>query len=156
MTANQFTVKRDDAGKRYQLEGSITEASDFKPILDGAADGVVLDLGGIERINSCGVREWIHLLEALEKKGAHPVLENCAVSMVRQFNMIETATRGATVRSVMLPYFCPACDDERAIACAVDPLQKTTAPEEAACPKCGAAMEFDDSPEAYFAFHKPR
>jgi hypothetical protein len=156
MSGNQFTVKEDGGGARYELQGSITEAADFKAIVDGAKDGVVLDLGGVERINSCGVREWIHLLEALDKKGAHPVLENCAVPMVRQFNMIETATRGAVVKSVMLPYFCPACDDERAVAHAVDPLQKAAAPDEAACPKCSGAMEFDDSPDAYFAFHKPR
>jgi anti-anti-sigma regulatory factor len=133
------------------VTGAITEHSDFKPALERASGTVVVDLKGVERVNSYGVREWIAFMKALADKTAHVVLDQVSIPMVRQMNMIPQVRHRAEVRTIFAPYYCDDCDDERAIALAAG---ATTAPEHAACPKCGAQMEFDDVQPAYFAFLK--
>jgi hypothetical protein len=50
-----------------------------------------------------------------------------------------------------VPFICSKCDEEHTL---VFDAQKCRAPvlEGQRCPACGAALEFDDVPESYFAF----
>ena len=52
---------------RVQLVGEISENCDFAQLLGecGSTD-VILDLAEVRRINSCGVREWINFVRALD------------------------------------------------------------------------------------------
>jgi hypothetical protein len=143
-------VERDEGGVRVTLVGTITEASDFAPILERASGRVRVDLAGIRRINSSGIREWLRFVEALS--AAHEVvLERCPAAFVQQLNMIANMAGGGRVASVFLPYQCASCDASRDVLLALGggaPVIADSVP----CSACGGAMEFDDIQDAYLAF----
>ncbi len=153
---NDLVVQQttDDAVVTAVLSGSITEFSSFVSIIDGlpppqngARAKVVIDLGGIEHINSCGVREWINFLKTLEKMQVPVELWRCSVPMVRQMTMIPSMRGAAHLGSVLLPYYCSACDDDRVLL--IDIPSAEGIHDEAPCPVCNSAMEFDDNVSAY-------
>lgn len=150
-TTSTNAVSTSDRGDERLVAvcGAITEAADFSAALAPGPRRVVVDLSGVDRVNSFGVREWIRFLKALKDVGVGYALDGVSVPMVRQMNMIPQARGGAEVRAIFAPYYCPACDDERALRLAAG---ARSAPAHASCPTCGAQMEFDDVPEAYFAF----
>ena len=146
-----WQVERNGNQVRFRFSGEITENSNFAPLLRDGADEIVLDLAGIERINSCGVREWLNFVGLLAKGGHTLVMERCSVPIVHQLNMVSNFRGGAEVRSVYAPYLCGKCDQEGSKLIELD-KGGTVALKPELCPSCGANMEFDDLPEAYFAF----
>ena len=145
---------REDGATWIGLSGEITENSDFAPILGKISNLAVFDLSDVNRINSCGVREWIHFVTSIGQAGKRLVLERCSVPFVHQLNMITNFAGQAEIHSIFAPYFCPACGSEaaRVVDLRTDaPVNLGDAP---ACEKCGTAMEFDDMPESYLTFRK--
>lgn len=139
-----------DAEMQVVLTGKITEHTPLAPL--GAAipvGRVVLDLAGIQGINSLGCREWLSLMRLLEQKGVDVVLDRCSVPIVHQLLMIFGFEGKGTVRSVHAPYLCRACgaDHERLISLEAD--LEPGALESEICSRCGAVAELDDLPENY-------
>lgn len=141
-------------GWLVRVSGAITEQADFRA-LTGLAETAPLrlDLAGVEQINSCGVREWIHFVRRLSSL-PHPFeLVGCSPAIVRQINMISNFCGSGTVRSVLLPYYCEPCGHEEMRM--LDLPARGTKPDIEqiiACGKCGASAEFDDLPDAYLTF----
>ncbi len=145
-----WETRSEDGWTLMSIGGAITEASDFAPLLERATDKVRVDLGGLRRINSSGVREWIRFVTALSE-AREVVLERCAVPFVQQLNMIANMAGAARVASIMLPYYCADCDDERTILSTIGD-DGVDIPEEPPCPDCHKPMEFDDIVETYAGF----
>jgi len=116
--------------------------------------GVLIDLANIERINSCGVRDWIRFAQRLEAAGNALYLLRCSPVVVAQLNMVRNfcGEKGQVV-SFQAPYFCPNCDEERTETFPATNVGAGTSPD-AICPVCKSQMEFDDLPDLYFAFAK--
>jgi len=58
-----------------KLAGVIDEDNELSELVDKIPNGTaVIDLGEIERINSCGVRDWVNWLSKLEGNGTRSVL----------------------------------------------------------------------------------
>ncbi|MBI1947885.1 MAG: hypothetical protein HYS27_19500 [Deltaproteobacteria bacterium] len=148
-TASQVTVSDEGEGRLVTVRGAITEATDFTAALSAGPKRVTVELSGVDRVNSFGVRGWIRFVKALSDAGVACTLDGVSVAMVRQMNMIPQARGGAAVRTIYAPYYCEQCDDERALTLAAG---ATSAPEQATCPSCGGVMEFDDVQATYFAF----
>lgn len=143
----------------WLLTGSIDETSQLAELLGRAQHGrLVLDLGGVQFINSLGVRDWIRMqAEAIKQ---HIAIDLLRVSepLVHQLNMI-IATRGnAHVASFYAPYACDACGREESLLIDADAnaasLAQLVAPPQP-CPECTAPMAFNDFPERYFSFLVP-
>jgi anti-anti-sigma regulatory factor len=145
----KFSVEEQSDATRVILSGDISEETDFEPILQ-IAGPIVLDLAGISRINSCGVREWINFVVHLRQGGRQLILERCAPVVVTQLNTIYNFTGGGQVRSVLGPYYCPACDREEYHL--IDLTASETVPDQIPCPDCEAGMEFEDLQDQYLAF----
>jgi ABC-type transporter Mla MlaB component len=135
---------------RVTLVGDITEQSNLRALLAQLSTPVTLNLSGIRRINSAGLREWIDFAEALRQKVNRVVLDRCSVAFVHQLNMIEGFSGGAVIQSVFAPYFCGACSSEHSELVDLSGASVTLA-DTMTCPKCGGSMEFDDVPE-YLSF----
>jgi ABC-type transporter Mla MlaB component len=137
------------------VSGELTERSDFKPLLAELKGITRLDLEGISRINSCGVREWIYFVRDAEKAGYKLTLVHCSVAFVQQLNMISNFAGKATIESVMAPFACASCKAEAAFE--VDLTEDPFAQVRGAriCPACEGTMEFDDLEESYFSFLEP-
>lgn len=136
------------------LSGCITEEADFQPIFGMNAGQLLrIDLADIERINSCGVREWIHFVSQLSRDGANYELARCSPSIVRQLNMISNFKGSGTVHSVMLPYYCSECQHEVHRTFEISGSgEQPTIDDTLPCPKCGAVAEFDDITDTYLGF----
>ena len=110
----------------------------------------VFDVAGVRSFTSSGVQGWLDFLHALQLAGCRPIFERCSPAIVKQTMSIHDFLCGGAVRSVVVPYVCPACEAE-----ATDELVIGAAPPVLAtarrCP-CGADMELDDLPDVYRAF----
>lgn len=135
------------------LKGGITEESDFQSLIDVAPMPLMIDLGAIEQINLCGVREWINFVRAIDKRNSGLELLNCSPAIVRQLNMISNFKGNGVVRSVLAPYYCDHCEQDALKPIALESMHKPAEIDETLpCPSCGETMAFDDIPNAYLEF----
>jgi hypothetical protein len=108
----------------------------------------------VDRINSCGVRDWVNWISAVEEKGFKVVLIRCSPSIVTQINLVTNFVGGAIVHSFQAPYYCPSCDREYLKLIETESLmgQRPVRAPSFRCSECGGVLDFDDIEESYFAF----
>jgi anti-anti-sigma regulatory factor len=137
-----------------KLGGVIDEDNDLTTLVDRIPTGTaVIDLGEIERINSCGVRDWVNWLSKLEHNGTRSVLVECSPAIVAQINLVNNFTGSGVVKSFYVPYFCSECDEEKVLLVeAADMGPPPHEPPTCRCDECDLVMDFDDMPDSYFAF----
>jgi len=148
----EWVVEGGGTELRVKIRGSVDEFSEFAPLLSELADKthVRLDLSDIERINSCGVREWVNFMRAIPAQ-LNVQLERCSPPMVSQINMIANFVGTARVASVEAPFVCGACGHEEDVLLSVEAGTVPSVTEQR-CSKCGDATELDDFEESYFGF----
>jgi anti-anti-sigma regulatory factor len=145
---------RDDVAY-VKLSGVIDEDNELAELTERIGQGTtVIDLGEIERINSCGVRDWVNWLGKIEKGGAKPVLVECSPAIVAQINLVNNFTGNGVVKSFFAPYFCPSCDLEKVLLVETQEMLSQDRPKAPTCrcDECDGVMDFDDMEESYFAF----
>jgi len=137
-----------------KLGGVIDEDNELSDLVEKIPTGTaVIDLGEIERINSCGVRDWVNWLAKLETYGTRSVLVECSPAIVAQINLVNNFTGSGAVKSFYVPYFCPECDEEKVLLVeASDMGPPPHEPPTCRCDECDLVMDFDDMPDSYFAF----
>ena len=121
----------------------------------GAMRTVVLNVSGMTRMTSFGVRQWLKAMDALPKTITDLYLLGCPTFFVDQLNMVLNFGGAGKVLTVVAPHTCPSCGVESGET--VDVLAERAAlakgglPEKE-CARCGGKLEFDETPESYFAF----
>ncbi|HUH04835.1 MAG TPA: hypothetical protein VML75_22715, partial [Kofleriaceae bacterium] len=137
-----------------KLSGVIDEDNELTDLVDKIPAGTaVIDLGEVERINSCGVRDWVNWLTKIESNSGDVVLVECSPAIVAQINLVNNFTGNGVVKSFYVPYFCPECDEEKVLLCeAADMGPPPHEPPTCRCDECDLVMDFDDMPDSYFAF----
>src|SRR5262245_47550463 len=150
----QASVHHRDDLSFVKLAGVIDEDNELTELTDKIHGGtVVIDLREVERINSCGVRDWVNWLGRVESKNIEIVLVECSPAIVAQINLVNNFTGNGVVKSFYVPYFCPECDEEKVLLC--ETADMGPPPHEAPicrCDECDLVMDFDDMPDSYFAF----
>lgn len=123
--------------------------------VSGEARNVIINVTGMARMTSFGVRQWLKSIEALPKTISNLYLLGCPTFFVDQLNMVLNFGAQATVLTVIAPYTCPSCGVESGETIDVltdrDVLVRGGVPEKD-CTRCGGKLEFDETPESYFAF----
>ncbi len=114
---------------------------------------ILVHMAKVERINSCGVRDWVRWLQSLEAQGNTVHLIQCSPVVISQVNMVRNfcGDRGHVV-SFQSPYFCETCDREHREVFLTNALGPQPTAPVALCENCGEPMQFDDLEESYFAF----
>jgi anti-anti-sigma regulatory factor len=150
----QASVQHRGDMSYVKLGGVIDEDNELGDLVDKIPNGTaVIDLGEIERINSCGVRDWVNWLSKLETQGTRSVLVECSPAIVAQINLVNNFTGNGAVKSFYVPYFCPECDEEKVLLVeATDMGPPPHEPPTCRCDECDLVMDFDDMPDSYFAF----
>ena len=155
-----FQYKREQRGDCTVLflSGVINERTDLNGLfedLDG--DTLVINLKGIARINSCGVRDWVNAAKPLSDRFKIQY-EECSRAIVEQLNMIVNFLNSGKIVSFFAPYYCDACDQEHEMLIVIgdhfpdhDVLDDPEAPD-FDCPGCGKTMEFNEDEEKYLSF----
>jgi anti-anti-sigma regulatory factor len=150
----QAAVHQKDDVTYAKLGGVIDEDNELVELTDRISPGmVVIDLADIDRINSCGVRDWVNWLTRIERNGARVVLVECSPSIVSQINLVNNFTGNGVVKSFYAPYFCPNCEREKVLL--VEANELPPPPHRAPicrCDECDGVMDFDDMEDSYFAF----
>lgn len=141
-------IKND--GTLVLLKGRLTEESDFAPLLRQLKGTVTLNLAGMMRINSSGVRQWVNFMRDVPAD-VTVWLDKCPVAFVNQINMISTFLGHAVVRTMFVPCLCPKCESSQEVEVDVSSGKRPTLALPP-CPDCGAPTEADVLEDEYFAF----
>ncbi|AKJ02761.1 serine/threonine protein kinase [Archangium gephyra] len=116
---------------------------------------LIVDLGQVERISSFGVRRWIEFASKLPAGGIALYVVNAPPVMVDQLNMVEGFSGVARVLSVLAPYTCRACGEDRLrlvdLQSEAPIIAEGRAPEHS-CPVCAGKLEFADLPSEFFDY----
>ena len=147
-------IEKSGETAHVTIAGAITELADFTKVkaLKGAAR---IDLSGIERINSLGVRNWSMFVRDAEAGGLAMTFERCSPVIVEQIAMISNflGTR-SRVASLLVPYFCEACSTEHTQLIERAPTAPIVVPPVNSCPKCGQPAAVDEPENMYAALSK--
>ena len=137
-----------------EIKGEINENADFSELRRQLYGDVVLQLDGISRINSCGVREWVNFVRGLDAVGSL-YFARCSPTVVLQLNTIYNFRGRARVVSFLAPYVCEVCHvDEYKLLDVNEHFHDRQHPSVPAfrCERCGGVLMFDELPERYFSF----
>lgn len=150
----QFTVAVEHTTDldRVTLAGTIDEAADLSPLAALAGRPLEIDLRGVQRINSSGVRTWIDVIRALP--AAVPLrFVHCPPAIVDQCNMVGGFLGHGRLESFYAPLTCAECDEqlEALFATAVVRAAGGALPP-TPCPRCGRPMTVDDLADQYLHF----
>ncbi|MBN2724810.1 MAG: hypothetical protein JXR95_12125 [Deltaproteobacteria bacterium] len=150
-----YTLKIKDKITYINIIGIIDEDNNLEEIGERVGTGtVLLNLSNVERINSCGVRDWVNWLTKIESKGAKVVLLECSPAIVAQINLVSNFISKSLIQSFYAPYYCANCDKEKVLLIESSTMKNVETPSApiSRCDDCDGVMEFDDMEESYFAF----
>src|ERR1041384_7488239 len=121
----------------------------------GSAKTLIINVSGMTRMTSFGVRQWLKAMDALPKAISDLYLLGCPTFFVDQLNMVLNFGGPAKVLTVVAPHTCPSCGVESGelidVLAERGNLAKGVLPDKE-CARCGGKLEFDETAESYFAF----
>lgn len=142
---------RDSSTGRIQLSGVIDEHASLGALGAFLRPGDTLDLAGIARVNSAGVREWLGFMKVAVDQGLSLAFERCSIAMVSQRNLVADFFGPFEVRSFFVPYACPSCEKTLQREMRPGPTVRNEAAEGPFC-ECGQRFELDELLEQYLSF----
>ena len=114
---------------------------------------LLIDMAEMERINSCGVRDWVNWLNQIQALGLQVILLRCSPAVVAQANMVTNFAADAFIHSFYAPYVHPDTGEEQSVLLFTEDLRQG---RPIRAPKIyndsGEELEFDEFEESYFAF----
>jgi anti-anti-sigma regulatory factor len=139
-----------------RFAGTIDEAFDGKKLANTVeCEALVLDLGGVKKISSFGIREWVDFITAAAARTKEIVLIECSPKAVDQLNMVANFAGSGRVFSFYAPFRCDYCDSEhRVLLDVAKDFESIKAMKlaERPCPTCRESMYFDDDGSTYFSY----
>ena len=120
----------------------------------GPITTLILEVAGLTRMTSFGVRQWLTAMAQLPASLEHVYVVGCPTFFVDQLNMVAHFIGRGRVVTAAAPYVCPQCggDAVEVLDVLADHQTLAKAAPLRPCAQCGGRMELDESPEAYFAF----
>ena len=157
MQASNATINTLRVGSicHVRIGGVIDETfplTSATPDLNGL---LIIDLGQVERISSFGVRRWIEFAGKLPASAVSLYVVHAPPVIVDQLNMVEGFSGVARVLTVLAPYSCRSCGEDRLrlvdLQAESAVIAEGRAPEHT-CPVCANKLEFADLPSEFFDY----
>lgn len=127
----------------FKLTGDLRESFEYDPILARTRGAVVLDLAGIKRLTSFGIRQWLEMLPRLRNVTDRVIISRMPETFVNQAVTIPKMTQGVEIASLLAPYLCRHCF--HAFTHCIEAGQ--TIPFQIMCPRCERReAELDEDP----------
>jgi len=147
------TKDRDPKSVVLHFQGSLDGSLDMSAIRVDPTKKLVLDVAGINLIDSVGTRGWVKWIMGLPSE-LEITLENCPGAFIEQVNMIQGfLPKQATIESFFVPYYCETCKIVSTKLMSVGEIGKQKKVSEyVPCETCGDVTEIDVTPETYFKF----
>lgn len=131
--------------KDIKIEGIIDEYFLFSSISFTPASDIVLDLAKLEKINSCGIREFISWLTSLPGE-INVNYINCPIFFINQSNMVHgIVSKNRKIVSFYCPYFNEEKDEEVEILTRLEEIVEMKAPVH-------EGLTFDSIEKKFFNF----
>ena len=146
----------DEATTFVRLSGVIDEDNELSQISTKVKpeSTVIVDTSDIQRINSCGVRDWVTWLGQMSGKACKLYFLECSPAIMTQVNLVSNFLGKGQIISFYAPYFCSSCEADKMLLVNVEQAMREEqfqAPV-CRCDQCDHTMEFDDIESSYFAF----
>lgn len=139
-----------------RFSGTVDEAFEGRKLAATVkAKTLVLDLGGVKKISSFGIREWVDFVKTVGDAVDDIVLVECAPKVVDQLNMVGNFAGKGRVFSFYGPYRCDYCDADARVLFQVDrdwESIKAMKPAQRPCATCGEPQYFDEDATTYFSY----
>ncbi|HEY4242884.1 MAG TPA: hypothetical protein VGM88_23875 [Kofleriaceae bacterium] len=139
-----------------KFAGTIDESFEGKKLgATATGETLVLDLGGVKKISSFGIREWVDFMQAASARVKSIVLVECTPKVVDQLNMVGNFAGGGRVFSFYAPFRCDYCNSEHRVLLQVDKDREAIKGMKLAdrpCLTCREAMYFDEDGPSYFSY----
>ncbi|HEX3764292.1 MAG TPA: hypothetical protein VHW23_36610, partial [Kofleriaceae bacterium] len=139
-----------------KFAGTIDESFDGKKLgATAGADTLVLDLGGVKKISSFGIREWVDFVTTAARHARSLILIECSPKVIDQLNMVANFAGGGRVFSFYAPFRCDYCDAEHRVLLQIDrdfEALKALKLAERPCLSCKESMYFDEDGATFFSY----
>jgi anti-anti-sigma regulatory factor len=116
---------------------------------------LVIDLGGVSRLNSVGVRDWVLALRGLRARFESIRIIDCTPPVMNEVNFVRNFAEGALIASFQAPTFCTRCSREGSALIPVFGAQdgrRLEALPSFACERTDCENALDDDESSYLAF----
>jgi hypothetical protein len=152
----KFDIKIEKAAPAWKvsLSGVIDEDADFNPHSLAGAPAIVMELGSVKSINSCGIREWIKWVGTAGSVAVQ--YQSCPKIIVDQINMVQGFLPATgKVMSFYVPFYSDDSGEEKSVlfTAGKEYGEGGLKPPEVKDSK-GAVMEMDVVEAKYFKFLK--
>lgn len=153
----KVTHQAKDGISLLSIKGEVIETAQFPDDIAGIGlqPTIRVDLSGVDRFNSIGVKKWIFFMQAIRQNQpqAKVTLSACSVVVVEQINLYGAAfTAGGEVVSLFVPFRCEACAHQSPVRMLAEDVKRSGYKvANQACERCGGVAVFDDFPAEYFA-----
>lgn len=134
---------RPKGNEAFRFVGRIDETFDFSR----AEGSTAIDMRDVTTITSRGLIRWIEFVRSL--KGRNVELIALPESILFQATAVSGVIDGLVVRTVVVPFECPACGFEERRE--MRPGDVLSAPG-GSCPECKSEMRFGGLPSEYQSF----
>jgi serine/threonine-protein kinase len=156
-TVNKLELRLEGTNEAtcIHMSGVIDERFSAAQLLQNLAPITIIDLEGIKRITSFGVRQWSDAMKSLPASVKHLYLVRCPPCFIDQLNMVLNFGGRAEIITATAIYFCDKCQEERPVRIDVfaDRAQIASGQAPAAsCPVCKEPLQLEDDPAQYFRF----
>lgn len=151
-------IGRGDGFVALRLDGIIDEHNGLEDLLPSVGEGhtLLVDLGGVKRMNSVGVRDWVNWMRALRQRWKSIVLFDCPPPVMNEVNFVKNFAEGAVITTFQAPTFCGQCKKEEcktldALALRGDGAAQPQLPS-FRCERDDCQNALDDDEESYLGF----
>lgn len=132
------------------LDGRLDERFDGAGLGASLSGSVILELSGIERISSFGIRAWLEMLRSIASRPTEVrvYLARCSEAVIAQVGAMRAFVGPAQLASVLVPFACTHCGHElrATLSCEDMPILLPQPLPPRTCPRCGGTAVFDDEP----------
>ncbi len=148
-------IRKGQTWTAVRLSGVIDEHNGLRLLTESLErETLLVDLSGVRRINSVGVRDWVTWINELKAREVRAVFFDCPPGIMDQVNLVRNFVQGCTIQSFYAPYYCEVCDKEENHRLDTFELMSKTERRAPAfpCDRSDCGMALDDVEENYFAF----
>lgn len=146
---------RGDGFVALRLDGIVDEHNGLAAWLPtvGQGDALLIDLGGVKRLNSVGVRDWVNWLRALRPKWKTIALFDCPPAVMNEVNFVKNFAEGAVITTFHVPLFCQTCgkEENRPLDALILKQSGSKLPS-FRCDRSDCENALDDDEESYLSF----
>jgi hypothetical protein len=155
----QIEMEGTQSDPVFRFEGQLLGENPLPVQPSAGLNSVTIDLAGLSRINSMGVRQWDRWMISIRKANSKALIRLVHIPsfFIDLFFVIhEFVPRPFAVESFCVPYFCEQCD--RSLDFLVERDAKGRLPEKLEylptidCAKCNTPMQLDIPSERALAF----